>query len=125
MVAAERETVITVSDADDVVSIWTAQRPVILRLARDDRFTLTASGEHDGSPWASFTVPADRWSPLSGAKRRMSDTEREARRATLAAVRASKSPVAFTDLSAYASTRGQSASGGRRPQNACQSRATA
>ncbi len=32
MIAVERETTITISDADDLVRIWTAQRKVITAL---------------------------------------------------------------------------------------------
>lgn len=85
MIAAERETVITVSDADELVSIWSAQRSIVGRLRGDDRFTETGSGIHDDTEWASFTVPAARWSPLGGAKRRVSDAERATRAAGLAA----------------------------------------
>lgn len=81
--AEERETVVTVSDADDVVNVWTAQRSVITRLRRDAAFTETASG--DG--WATFTIPADLWSPV-GVKRKRSLTPeaKEAQRARFALI---------------------------------------
>lgn len=43
---------------------------MITKFRKDDRFTETAAGTHlDGSAWAEFTIPADRWNPASGAKR--------------------------------------------------------
>jgi hypothetical protein len=89
MTAAERETVITVSDADDQVLIWTAQRAVIGRLRKHREFYVLRSGVADGSPGVEFVIPADRWSPASGAKRRvhLTDEERQARSARLAEAR--------------------------------------
>lgn len=66
--AAERETTIHVSDADDLVHIWTAQRTVITRLRNHPAFSEVRSGTHGGSHFAVFTCPADKWSPASGIK---------------------------------------------------------
>lgn len=66
--ASERETIVNADDDSDVVRIWTAQTRVITRLRRDNVFTEVASGFHGSTPWAEFTVPADRWSP-AGVKR--------------------------------------------------------
>src|SRR5438132_8088531 len=65
----ERETTVTTSDGDGLVRIWTAQRKHITRMRRHPAFTETGTGLHGSSEWASFTVPADRWSPATGAKR--------------------------------------------------------
>ena len=59
--AEERETTIRLSDADDLVHIWTAQRPVITKLRKNDAFTETGSGVYGTSPWAEFTIPAERF----------------------------------------------------------------
>ncbi len=87
---AERETTITTSDADGSVRIWTAQRRHIGRLRRHPKFTEVATGTHDGSEWAEFTIPAADWNPASGAKRErapMSEEQRAQAAARLAAAR--------------------------------------
>ena len=66
--ADERETVIHLSDADDLVVIWTAQLHVIRRLSKDTRFTLTEGSEDEH--WATFSIPAKAWNPVTGAKRK-------------------------------------------------------
>lgn len=88
--APERETIVTVSDADDLVRIWSAQRRHITRMRRNAQFTQIRTGFHGTTEWAEFTVPADRWSPV-GVKRQVSLTEqqREQAAARLRAVRAS------------------------------------
>lgn len=73
----ERETVVTTSDGDDLVRIWTAQRTVITRINRDSRFTVVDSGEHDGSRWVSATIPAEKWSPVTGVKRTRTMTDEQ------------------------------------------------
>lgn len=88
--AAERETIINASDADGVVRIWTAQRPFITKLRRNPSFTEVASGQHGTSPWAEFTIPAERWNPATGAKRQgrtLTEAERLAAAQRLAAAR--------------------------------------
>lgn len=88
MNAFERETVITTSDGDDVVRVWTAQRKVIGRLRRHQAFTEVRSGDDNGE-WAEFTIPADRWHPAIGVRRVSSMTEQQKQdlRARLAAMR--------------------------------------
>lgn len=58
LTAAERETVINLSDADATAKIWSCQRPMIRKLKANPDVTLLREGEHDGSPWAEFSVPA-------------------------------------------------------------------
>lgn len=87
MNADERETIVNASDGDDLVRIWTAQRRYITKMRNDSRFTETASGVHETTEWAEFTIEARSWSPL-GVKRRVSLTEQqrnEARNRLLAA----------------------------------------
>lgn len=73
----ERETTVTTSDGDDLVRVWTAQRTVITRISRDSRFTIVDSGEHDGSRWVSATIPAEKWNPVTGAKRTRTMTDEQ------------------------------------------------
>ena len=89
--AAERETTVTITDADDVVRIWTAQRRYLGRLRRHPSYTEVKSGTHGGTEWAEFTIPASEWNPATGAKRKvtMTDEQRAASAARLRAVRAS------------------------------------
>lgn len=81
MEAAERETIVTTDDATDMVTVWTAQQRYITRLKKDKDFQLV----DEGSGWAQFTIPADRWSPagVKRTRRKMSDSERDAALARL------------------------------------------
>jgi hypothetical protein len=94
--APERETVITTTDADTRVRIWTAQRKYISRLKKNPAFTLVKEGEHGSSPWAEFTIPADQWSPAGGAKRKLNLTveQRAAAAQRLRVARATTNPYA-------------------------------
>jgi hypothetical protein len=58
--APERETVISTSDADDVLTVWSAQHRVIARLRKNPAALLIGEGRHDGTKWARFELPADR-----------------------------------------------------------------
>lgn len=68
LTAPERETIVTGSDADPTVHVWTAQRRHITRMRRDPAFTEQATGFHGGTEWAEFTTSSD-WSPVTGRKR--------------------------------------------------------
>ena len=81
LTAPERETTITASDADDNVTIWTAQRTVITRLRKNPAFVETSAGYYGSSEWAAFTIPADRWSP-AGVKRTRTMTDSQRREAS-------------------------------------------
>lgn len=88
----ERETVITVTDADQSVHIWTAQRRHITRMRKHDSFTETGSGYHGTTEWAEFIIPATDWNPASGAKRKrapLTDEQRQALADRLAKARES------------------------------------
>ena len=89
----ERETVITVTDADQSVHIWTAQKRHITRMRKHDSFTETATGYHGTTEWASFTIPARDWNPASGAKRKrnLTDEQRQALADRLARSREARS----------------------------------
>lgn len=84
MNAEERETTICACDADATVHIWSAQRRYITRMRKDPAFTEVASGVFEGTEWAEFSVPADRWSP-AGVKRtrKMSENQKEQARSRL------------------------------------------
>jgi hypothetical protein len=71
--AHERETVITTSDGDELVTIETWQRPYLTRLRRDDRFTENPGGT---DAHGVFTIPRKQWTPTSGAKRKVSPEQR-------------------------------------------------
>lgn len=59
LTAPERETIVTFNDEDDHAEIWTAQRPVITKLKKNEAATLIGEGKHDGSAWAQFRLPAE------------------------------------------------------------------
>ena len=95
--ADERETVINTTDSDDVVRIWTAQPRYLGQLRRNPKFTETKSGRYGTTAWAEFTIPADQWSPGTGAKRaarEISDEERARLTEQLARVREGRSQPA-------------------------------
>lgn len=76
----ERETSITMSDGDDKVRIWTAQRPVITALRKKDQVKEISNGFIGTTEWASFTIDKDQWSPATGVKRRSTMTEEQKQR---------------------------------------------
>ena len=83
----ERETIITTSDGDKLVTIETFQRGYLGKLRRDDRFTEKPGGT---DAHGVFTIERRKWSPTSGAKRnvQMTDEQRQAIAARLNAHRA-------------------------------------
>jgi hypothetical protein len=89
LTAPERETVITASDADDYVRIWTAQRPVITKLKANPAAILIAEGHHGTSAWAEFHLPAGLLTFRSG-RRRMSEAQREAAAVRMRKMRAER-----------------------------------
>jgi hypothetical protein len=88
----ERETVINTTDDDDLVEIWTAQRPYITRLRKNSKVTEIRSGHYGSTEWAEFSVPSDQWSPDGGVKysRKQSDEQKRAAAERLAAARAAR-----------------------------------
>jgi len=75
----ERETIVSMSDGDDLAHVYTAQRRMITRLKNNPAAVLVSEGSHDGSPWARFTIPAGLVSFRSARPRReMSDDQRQA-----------------------------------------------
>lgn len=93
LIAYERETVVTVNDSEDVVRLYTAQRPVIRRIQADPRWTVVETGEYGGSPYIWATCPKSTWNPLSGMKKRrapMTDEQKQQAAARLKAAREAK-----------------------------------
>lgn len=80
--AAERETTVTATDADDTVRIWTCQKRYLGRLRRHPSFIEVATGFHGSTEWAEFTIAAADWNPATGAKRKVTMTDE--RKAALA-----------------------------------------
>lgn len=80
LTAAERETTITTTDADDVVRIWTSRLRHIGELKRNPKFTLVDEGRIGSTSWAEFVIADSEWSPATGARRRMRLSEEERRR---------------------------------------------
>lgn len=91
----ERETVITTSDGDELVTIETWQRGYLGRLRRDHRFTEKSGGT---DAHGVFTIPRNRWTPTGGAKRSVKLTEEQKARVAerLKSARA-KLPTSDTD----------------------------
>ena len=54
----EHETVVSMNDAETVAYVYTAQTRVLNRLRRHPAARLVEEGEHEGSVWARFEVPA-------------------------------------------------------------------
>ena len=77
MISEEQETVITTHQGAPYVQIWTAQRRFISALDKNPTAELIKRGEYEGSPWAQYRVPADRWSPTSGIKRQITLTDEQ------------------------------------------------
>jgi hypothetical protein len=68
----EQETVINMSDGDDTVRLWTAQRTVIRACENNPDWTMVRSGWEDTTRWAEFTIPKRLF--RFGSKRRVSFT---------------------------------------------------
>jgi hypothetical protein len=76
--AIERETVITLNDAEDFAEIYTAQRPWITRLKKNPAAELLEEGKHDSSAWAKFRIPRNLVSLRSRTtKRELTPEQRE------------------------------------------------
>lgn len=59
LTAAERETIITISDADDHWHIQTSQRPVVTQLLRNPAATILEDKKFDGTRMITATVPSN------------------------------------------------------------------
>lgn len=94
--ALERETVIVLNDAEDVASVYTAQRRMITQLKKNPAAALIDSGLFDGSPWARFELPKGFLS-FRSKMRRLSEQERTRRGAQLRRANQSRSAVQSAD----------------------------
>lgn len=74
----EKETVVNSSDGDDLVRIWSAQKKFITKMRKEPLFTEVKSGTREGSEWAEFTIPADKWSPMGVRRSRNMTSEAKA-----------------------------------------------
>jgi hypothetical protein len=55
---AERETIVSYSDADDIAYIYTAQRKVITQLKKNRAVKILEEGEFEGSAFLKCELPA-------------------------------------------------------------------
>lgn len=69
LTAPERETHIWTSDDDDLVHVRSEIRKHVNRIRKDPRFTITREGSIGETLFLEATIPADRWTPTTGAKR--------------------------------------------------------
>lgn len=79
MIAEERETTITYTEADTVVSIYTCRRQDITALKRklERGVVLVAEGTYsDGTAWARFEIPRTLWRLGNAVKRAISESDR-------------------------------------------------
>ena len=94
LTADERETIIRISDGDDLVHIDTTRRIDITALRKKPDATETDSGFYGATAWATFTIPKKRFSAARGVKaqpREMTEEQRQAAGDRLRALRANKS----------------------------------
>ena len=81
MIAAERETVVTMTDADDVVRIWTCRRRDITAMSKKPAFCRVDGGTYeDGTEWAVFTISDRGFDVARGARgtRTLTEAQRAA-----------------------------------------------
>jgi hypothetical protein len=91
LTAAERETIVTMNDEDDLAEIWTAQRPIITKLKKNEAAELIEEGVFEGSVWAKFELPANLISFRSRKiKRELTPEQKEVGRANLEKARAAR-----------------------------------
>jgi hypothetical protein len=55
---SERETIIGMCDADNMATIYTAQKPLITKLNKNPAAVLLAAGNDGGTAWARYRLPA-------------------------------------------------------------------
>ena len=84
LTAPERETVIVMSDADELATVYSAQRSVITRLKKNRAARLLEEGRVDRSPWARFELPKS-FISFRSKQRMLSDEDRRRRGAALQA----------------------------------------
>jgi hypothetical protein len=78
LTAAERETLVNGSDADDTITVWTAQRPRIRRLRKLTCAEVVEEGTYGKSRWAKFKLPVAALSFRNPASAEVRQRRREA-----------------------------------------------
>lgn len=78
---AERETVLVWTEADEHIRIQSSSPSQIAKLRKDSRI-LEVPGRFADGETVEFTIAVDRFTLTKGAKRQMSDEEREKRAET-------------------------------------------
>jgi hypothetical protein len=96
--ALERETVITLNDAEEVASVYTAQRRKITQLKKNPAAVLIEEGVHDGSPWARFELPKN-FISFRTKTRTFCEAERSRRAAQLSGTHKTRVAVENADSS--------------------------
>ena len=81
---AEQETTISVSRADEVVHVWSADPAHIAAFRRDDRVREVGVDEWGG---VSFEIPVEAWHPTKGMRVRRRPLSPEAREAAVEKMR--------------------------------------
>jgi hypothetical protein len=94
--APERETVIVLNDADEFVTVYSAQRSVITRLKKNPAARIVDEGRFGRSPWAEFVLPK-RFVSFRSKEREFSPQERQRRAAVLEAARRPAAEVNSAD----------------------------
>lgn len=82
----EYETTVNMTDADDLVRIWTSQRSVLSKLRKKaEKFTETRNGHYTNAngtryEWAEFTIPISDFNLAKAAinRRQLTDEQRAA-----------------------------------------------
>jgi hypothetical protein len=96
--ALERETVIGFNDAEELASVYTAQRRRITQLKKNPSAKLLEEGVHDGSPWARFELPKN-FISFRTKTRAFCEAERSRRAAQLRGTRKTRVAVESSDSS--------------------------
>lgn len=89
MLNSERETSIAYTDADEYVRIYSCIRKDITAMKKKEQFKLHQEGVYeDGTPWATFHVPRDKFDVARAAKttRSMTEDQRKAASDRMAAI---------------------------------------
>lgn len=75
----EQETIVTGTNAQDTLTIWSSVRRHITVMRKHPNFTEVENGFEGTSEWAEFTIPWRDWNPASGGRRprNLTDEERE------------------------------------------------
>jgi hypothetical protein len=98
LTALERETVITFNDADEVASVYTAQRRLITQLKKNPAAVLVEEGVHEGSLWARFELPKN-FISFRTKTRAFCEAERSRRAAQLRGTHKTRVAVESSDSS--------------------------